>query len=469
MAAFLTTAFLHAQLASVLQRSAASAGLAVASGEDLDAMLEAIEATPAVPAESLPRCGNFFSAAHLEWPPLPGSMGFNAWQINSNTWILDDLEAEAERYAMQAMGIEPPDFDEGGGTNGYQSNFSPQVFTTNDLWLQIVGITNTGTGLTANLTIHTPWNDTNLTHDLLYTTNLASPINWRFLMRCISTNVIVPGLCDAQGFFRLGQTNGNLTVTTNATPQQLAQLLVPPWVTINNVTYIGANVARGTFAGGNGCGLPIDCGVILCSGDITNAIGPNNISYASAENGTSGDADLDRLVGGSGTEDAAVLEFDIISTNSFTLQFQYIFASEEYPEWIGQYNDPMAIFVSTNHVGTNWINTNNNNIAWVPGTNKVSVSVNTINGGGNSHGQPHVYNVAPSNSQYYVDNADPICSTNQIPVYNIQYDGTTVLLTAQTNISANVTYHIKIAIADYGDNDYDSAVFIKAWSPCQCQ
>ena len=443
-------------------------------------MLEAIEATPAVPAESLPRCGNFFSAAHLEWPPLPGSMGFNAWQINSNTWILDDLEAEAERYAMQAMGIEPPGFDAGGGTNGYQSNFSPQVFTTNDLWLQIVGTTNTGTGLTANLTIHTPWNDTNLTHDLLYTTNLASPINWRFLMRCISTNVIVPGLCDAQGFFRLGQTNGNLTVTTNATPQQQAQLLVPPWVIVTNATYTGADVARGTFAGGNGCGLPIDSGVILASGPITNAIGPNDddggVNYDNdlgpSNLGQPGDADLSMLVGGGTTKDAAVLEFDIISNNSFVLKFQYIFASEEYPEWIGPFNDPMAIFVSTNRVGTSWINSITNNIAWVPGTTNVPVSVNTINGGCVSDAGG--YYDSPTNAQYYVDNHDPggwLAATNAAPAqeFNIQYDGMTVLLTAQTYITTGVTNHVKIAIEDYSDSSYDSAIFIKPWSSCQCQ
>ncbi|MGH7990208.1 MAG: choice-of-anchor L domain-containing protein [Limisphaerales bacterium] len=48
--------------------------------------------------------------------------------------------------------------------------------------------------------------------------------------------------------------------------------------------------------------------------------------------------------------------------------------------------------------------------------------------------------------------------------YNIQYDGTTVLLTAQTFISANVTNHVKIAIADYSDDKLDSAVFIKSQS-----
>jgi hypothetical protein len=52
------------------------------------------------------------------------------------------------------------------------------------------------------------------------------------------------------------------------------------------------------------------------------------------------------------------------------------------------------------------------------------------------------------------------------PVFSIQYDGMTVLLSAQAQLSAGVTNHVKIAIADYGDAGYDSAVFIKDWTPC---
>ena len=177
-------------------------------------------------------------------------------------------------------------------------------------------------------------------------------------------------------------------------------------------------------------------------------------------------------MGDSGTHDDAVLEFDILSTSALKLQFQYVFASEEYPEFIGEYNDPMAIFVSTNRVGTNWIITTNDNIALVPGTPNTPVSVNTINGGYLSY--DGMSDISPSNSLYYVDNCDPRYSAMPpyavaAPVYNIQYDGMTVLLTAQTFISANVTNHVKIAIADYNDDAYDSAVFIRAWSPCECQ
>jgi hypothetical protein len=337
-----------------------------------------------------------------------------------------------------------------------------QVLTTNNLWLQFVGFTNSS----ASLVIHRPWNDPYLTHDLFYASNLDSPNPWQFVMRCVNTNVTIAHLPATGGYFLLGQTNGMLTVNSNMTPLQLAQMLVPPCVTLTNVVYTGAYAACGSFGGGNGCGLPLDSGVILATGDITNAIGPNNLSGATTPFGIAGDPDLDNLVGRGHTLDAAVLEFDIVSTNTMALGFQYVFASEEYPEWIGPFNDPMAIFVSTNSTATNWINTNN--IALVPG-NGLAVSVNTINGGcavSSGGGQ-----IPSSDPQYYVDNHDPVYSAlapyaEPAPVFNIQYDGMTVLLWAQAQIAANVTNHIKIAIADYGDDLYDSAVFLKAWTPC---
>ena len=209
-------------------------------------------------------------------------------------------------------------------------------------------------------------------------------------------------------------------------------------------------------------------------GDIGIAVGPNDQDDASQWNDALAVADLDGLVGGGSTCDAATLQFDVVSSNSFVLQFQYIFASEEYPEWIGDYNDPVAFFVTTNRVGANWIITTNNNIALIPGTN-LPVTVNMINGGGLNIGSQVYYQ--PTNPQFYVDNADPFYSADPLysasaPVFNIQYDGTTVRLTAQIPVSANVTNHIKIAIEDYGDDVLDSAIFIKAWEPgpcCQCQ
>ena len=495
-------AFLHAQTTRV-QSGAVSQD--VNSLSDTEVLLQAIESVPPAPAASAPRAATFFSAQHapgtrLAWPPLPANARqVPVWNLGDGVYLLADLNVDYSlpvsvrlagggMAAMDDSGGPVPGYGGGGSTNDYEYSFTRPVYSTNDLWLEITGLTNTITGKTAYLTIHKPWNDTNLFHDLYFTTSLDAPRQWNFVMRCPYINAVVPDLRCPVGFFELGAaTNGNLTVTTNATPQQLAQLLVPPWVTVANATYTGAVVARGAFTNGNGCGLPINSGVILSTGCITNAIGPNNddgsIAAGNPIDGINsagpsdlwqpGDADLNGLVGGGPTYDAAVLEFDMVSTNSVTLQFQYTFASEEYPEWINSYNDPMAIFVSTNRVGTTWVNSITNDLALVPGTANVPVGVNTINGG--CVDLAYGGSATPINAQYYIDNHDPdhSAATNAAPaaIFNIQYDGMTVLLTAQAYIAAGITNHVKIAIADYADTVYDSAIFLKAWkpSPCQCE
>jgi hypothetical protein len=452
------------------------------SETDLEAALEAIQSTPPTPASQLPEGGTFYSAQHpFDWPPLPGNVHeLPAWALGDGIFLLDDADMDYEALAelMTAAGF----------SIGVPL-ISSRSYTSNELWLEIHGVTNGCTGWTADLTIHTPEGDTNASYDLLYSPTLESPTVWQFLMRCptnmiAQTNVYARYRCEEQGFFFLTQTNGDLTVTTNTTPQAMAERLVPPWVTVANVTYTGALAARGVFSNGYACGLPIDSGVILSSGHITNALGTNDDTGDIAagginKNGPSnlgefGDDDLDDLVGDGPSADAAVLEFDIIATNSFVLQFQYVFASEEYPEFSGsQYNDPMAIFVSTNRVGTNWVIDVTNNIALLPCTASVPITVNTISGGyTNSY---YGLYTAPTNAQYYADNHDPGFYQSSVPpysvgepVFNIEYDGMTVRLTAQTPMSANVTNHVKIGIEDYGDPVYDSAVFLKAWPPNYC-
>jgi hypothetical protein len=355
---------------------------------------------------------------------------------------LATLEREGAGMSLLGGGVGMPDF----------------AYGSNDLWLQLEAFTNQ----TAALVINRPWDDTNVSHDLYYTTNLAPPVDWRFKMRCVYTNALVAPLCDAAGFFTLSRTNGDLTVTTNVTPEQMAQMLVPSWVTVSNATYTGALEAKGTFTGGHGCGLPIESGVILSSGPITNAIGPNN-HCGGGEQGfldTLGDADLDSLTDGGPTTNAAVLEFDMVSASNF-IAFEYVFASEEYPEWIAAYNDPFGILLSTNFDGTNWLYTTN--MALCAGTN---VSVYSINGGCEDRA------LTPTRPEYYVDNDDPSWSSVSPyaispPAFNIQYDGMTVLLASRAQISPGIRYRVKICIADFGDQSYDSAVLARGQS-CPC-
>lgn len=210
----------------------------------------------------------------------------------------------------------------------------------------------------------------------------------------------------------------------------LAQTLVGSGVTINNVVYTGGPSASGTFAGGAAT-VGFDAGVILTSGAAANALGPNDESGKTANNGLAGDSDLTTLSGVS-TLDASVLEFDF-TPNADTVFFQYAFASEEYLEYVGSsFNDSFAFFVN----GVNCAVVDDG----LGGTQ--AITVNNINPG--------------SNAGLFVDNTDAHL--------NLQYDGLTTVLTCMAPVNNGVSNHIKLAIADGSDDSLDSAVFLKAGS-----
>ena len=73
-------------------------------------------------------------------------------------------------------------------------------YTSDDLWLEINGVSKGYTGWTADLTIHPPSTPA-FPYDLHYTPTLDEPIHWTFLMRCTSSEVVARWLCEEQGYF----------------------------------------------------------------------------------------------------------------------------------------------------------------------------------------------------------------------------------------------------------------------------
>jgi len=96
------------------------------------------------------------------------------------------------------------------------------------------------------------------------------------------------------------------------TAEDVVKALTGAGVTISNVKITGGQKAIGTFAGGTADGFGIDTGVILSSGDIATAAGPNKSEGTSGSMGSPGDVDLDQLVKPLTTHDAIVLEFDVV-------------------------------------------------------------------------------------------------------------------------------------------------------------
>jgi hypothetical protein len=228
-------------------------------------------------------------------------------------------------------------------------------------------------------------------------------------------------------------------LTSGITPTDLANEIAGPGVTVSNVTYAGANVAAGKFAGGTGI-IGFEDGIMLSSGSIANAIGPNQNDAITTINGTPGDSDLSALAGVT-TNDAAVLEFDFVPSAS-TAFFQYVFASDEYNEYVNsQFNDVFAFFVN----GTNCA---------VVGAPPVPVSINTINNG-------NPFGSDPKSHPELFRNNDLSDGGGSI---DTEMDGLTTTLTCQASVNANVTNHMKLAIADGSDFALDSNVFIQRGS-----
>ena len=137
--------------------------------------------------------------------------------------------------------------------------------------------------------------------------------------------------------------------------------------------------------------------------------------------------------------DACIVEMDIIPLGD-TLSFRYMFASEEYDEYVGtQFNDAFAFFISGPGIEEK------KNLAVLESGDRVTV--NSIN-----NGNPGNRTLKPSNPSFYNRN------TGQIP---LEYDGFTRTLEIVEPVIAFETYHLKIIIVDAGDGALDSGVFIE--------
>jgi hypothetical protein len=235
------------------------------------------------------------------------------------------------------------------------------------------------------------------------------------------------------------------------TPAALAQSLVGPGVAISNVKYRGALRAAGMFTSSSNV-LGFTNGIVLSSGSARNVAGSNCEDGMSVDNGQPGDPDLNTIVGeGNTTNDAAVLEFDFVPTSS-TISFQYVFGSEEYPDFVGAFNDVFGFFL-TAPGGTPV------NLALIPGTD-LPVSINDVNDGNSTVTPP----IAPTNPQFYVNNQVQFSATGPLPPVDTELNGLTTVLGAQATVTPGLTYHIKLAVADANDFALDSNVFVQAGS-----
>lgn len=243
----------------------------------------------------------------------------------------------------------------------------------------------------------------------------------------------------------------------------MLQQLFGAGVVVSNVQ-IGCdtlNRQAGWFTA-TGTNIGLSQGMLLTSGDIDGAVGPNSqTGYTGNVTTAPGDATLTQAAG-INTFDACKIEFDVIPYCD-TLSIKYVFASDEYVEFsqvggTGGINDAFGFFVTgPNPAGGNFTN---QNIALIP-NQTLPVTINNVN--------------CAINGQYYICNdqnsvggfGGVVCApTFGCPGNNttttVEYDGFTTVLRAVTGVVPCQSYHVKIVIGDGADHILDSGVFLEA-------
>ncbi|NNF73900.1 MAG: gliding motility-associated C-terminal domain-containing protein, partial [Flavobacteriaceae bacterium] len=247
------------------------------------------------------------------------------------------------------------------------------------------------------------------------------------------------------------------TSTDDYTVEELVQdvLIDSECNLVSNITWstgtnFGSTNGIGYFEA-NGSEWPFESGLIMTSGDVNNAPGPEDETISDGSFAWPGDPDLEDAIPGlfaGDTNNASVLEFDFVPVVD-QMSFDFIFAAEEYGTFQCTFTDAFAFLLTD----SNGVTTN---LALVP-TTFDPISVLSV--------RDELYNAGcPSVNPEFFDKyygepngLNPLISPTD-------FRGHTVIMTASADVIPNELYHIKLVVADDGDTLFDSAVFLAAGS-----
>jgi len=239
----------------------------------------------------------------------------------------------------------------------------------------------------------------------------------------------------------------------NSVPYLVNNVLMGQGMTAYNISSYGATIQRGFFSNGM-TAIGLDSGLVMCSGNVTNIMTSTGAGASTAiANGAgqgAGDADLlsvaqsvpsliNQNFNVSSTWDACIINFDFVPAGD-TVEFNYVFGSDEYTTWINtSYNDVFGFFLSGPGINGSYSN-NAINVATVPNTNPaLPISISTIH--------PNL------NGTYYNTGGTWLA-----------YNGYTDVMTAILAVQACDTFHMKLGVADGSDKILDTGVFLEAGS-----
>lgn len=221
-------------------------------------------------------------------------------------------------------------------------------------------------------------------------------------------------------------------------------VLVSGCLIAENIEYRGQENKGIGFFESNGSGFPLESGIIMSTGNVasvdqkTYIVASGDLHSALDDVSTSPltIADINAL--SDSPYDVQVLEFDFIPAGD-KLEFKYIFASEEYPDYAcSNYNDVFAFILSGPGI-TDDPDFNGKNIALTPSGTTVSIS--------------NINDQDCGDAQFYVDDME---------AGNTVFNGRTDVFYAKATVLPCEVYHIRLILVDVSDGSYDSAVFLEA-------
>ncbi|MFC4635373.1 choice-of-anchor L domain-containing protein [Dokdonia ponticola] len=245
---------------------------------------------------------------------------------------------------------------------------------------------------------------------------------------------------------------GQITIDESLTTQELVEdvLINSSCAEVSNfVSSTGTNFGdvNGIAAfSANGSDFPFEEGILLMSGDVQAAPGPNTTTQSNG--GWPGDADLEANTSAINTNNASFIEFDFTPFIE-QISFNFIMASEEYDQnFECTFSDAFAFILTDITTG------DVQNLAVLPGTT-IPIEVTNI--------RPEVPGQCAAVNEEFFDryNFQPFNDENASAT---NFNGQTVQLTAMADVISGNPYRIKLVVADQSDSAFDIGVFLEAGS-----
>ena len=234
-------------------------------------------------------------------------------------------------------------------------------------------------------------------------------------------------------------------------------------VEVLDVQFEGSAAAVGLFQNGED-EIGLSRGIVMSTGFASATPGrigvdsPGAAQSSEVVSGSTPDPDMELLSSTGDINDLVAYTITFVPISD-TLRFRYVFASEEYPEYVcSEFNDVFGFFISGPGINGPFSN-NAQNIALIPETN-LPVAINNVNPGVAGANGAAENCMPPGGSldfaQYYNSNN----GSSGRPVF----DGFTSVFTAEAVVIPCNTYTIRLVICDVTDELFDSGVFLEAKS-----